>query len=615
MLFIATIVMVLPLALGLGSSLKSEAATDGNIDIILHKKRFSSDPSLVQNTGERIPTMDTQPGFGGVTFNVYDATEAFYTALNGGSSMEDALTAVKNADYSSATVAKTGVTATTGSVGDVTLENLPAKSGGKNAVYVIVETEMAGVTKADNMVVALPVKNVAETADLTEIHLYPKNVVATAGIEVEKVSNLDNATKLEGVIFNIHRGGKYNEPGTEYLSGFDASGTPTWSTVASEAHPFDTDENGKFKEERLLYGTYYLTEISSVSGYVIQNGAVNKPFTLSAANTSVSFTGDDNAIRNDKLEVTKTNTGGSVNVGDKIDYKVTSQIPDGIRDEIDTDADGVNDAPRYTKYVITDTHGVHLKLGNFAITDGATPPLTSPEHYTLDSTNVPGQFTVTFTPDGIKRLTPGATLTMTYQMELLKSVAPGEEVNNTAKIETDHDTDEGPGSKVYTGGYNFIKVDGSNDKAALKGAEFVVRDGSDKATAKYLVIGTNGEVSWTTVADDATPFTSNEDGYVTVRGLADGIYYLQETKTPTDKYVLLEEMTKFEVTQNSFNTTNPLANVPGTTELGKPAEVINLQEGSLPSTGGTGIYVMVALGLAVMSIAGVWYVRSQRKEA
>ncbi len=618
MLFIAAVVMVLPLALGLGSSLKAEAATEGNIDLILHKKRFDSTPEGFDNTGERDDDMDAHPGFGGVTFNVYDATEAFYTALSAGDSMEDALAAVKGADYSSATAVKTGTTATTGSVGDVTLANLPAKSGEKNAVYVIVETPIAGVTTADNMVVALPVKNVAGTADLTEIHLYPKNVVATAGIEVEKVSNLDSATKLEGVVFNIHRGGKFNETDTEYLSGFDGSDTPIWSDNPADAYKFKTEPTtGRFKEERLLYGAYYLTEISTVTGFAIQNGAVNKPFTLNAENPSVEFTGGD-AIKNDDIKVTKTNAGGSINVGDKIDYKVTSVIPEGIADQIDSDGNGTLDAPRYTKYVITDTHGTHLGFDEdtLVLTDGTTTFTDEgPTPHYIVGTGTAGQFTVTFTPDGIAAMAPGATLTMTYQMKLLQTVAPGVEVSNTAKIETDHDTGEGPGSKVYTGGYNFIKVDGSNligdpaKPAPLAGAKFVVRNGSDKDTADYLVVGTNGEISWGTEAQ-ATEFESNASGYVTIRGLEDGTYYLQETKTPTDKYVLLEDMKEFIVSKTSFDTTDPLATTPGT-----PAEVINLQQGSLPSTGGTGIYVMVALGAVVMAAAGVWYVRSQRKEA
>lgn len=615
LVIIASLAMVLPIALGFGSSLTAQAAGT-TVDIKLHKKRFSSAQTEIQNTGEEMPAFNSAAGFGGVEFKIYDVTADFYTLLNSVNSattekytMDEALAAVKGKNYSSATPVDTQTTATTGTVGDLTFANLPAKTGGKNAVYVIVETPMAGVTTADNMVVALPVKNASDVT-LDTIHLYPKNVVETAGIEVEKISNLkagDGSTiPLENVEFVIHRKDVYKAATTEYLSGFDGSDTPTWSTNLADAYKFKTDATGKFTEQRLLYGTYYLTEVTTAPGYVIQNGAINQQFTLDATNKSKSFTGDK-AIQNDDIDVKKTNTGGSVNVGDKIDYKVETVIPNGIKDQIDTDGDGVNDAPRYVKYEIKDTHGVHLKLDNttLVLTDGTTT-FTSPAHYTL--TELPaGEFTVAFTPAGIAAMEPNATLTMTYKMELMQTIAPGVEVNNTAKVETDHDTDTGSGKEVYTGGYNFVKVDGSNDNEALAGAEFVVRD-ADNDSAKYLKVGANGEISWVANLNDAKVFVSDSSGYVTIKGLEDGTYYLEETKAPNDKYVLLEDRVEFEVNKNSFDSTDPL-------NTGTAETVINKQKGSLPSTGGSGIYLMMAAGVAVMAIVGVAYMRSQRKEA
>lgn len=614
LVFMASLAMVLPLVLGLGSSLTAEAA--GTVDITLHKKRFSSAQTEIQNTGEEMTQFNSASGFGGVEFKIYDATADFYTLLNTVNSstgkkytMDEATEAVKTKNYSSETPVDTQTTATTGNVGDLTFASLPDKVDGKNAIYVIVETPMSGVSTADNMVVALPIKNASDVT-LSTIHLYPKNVVETAGVEVEKVSNLKdadgNTIPLEDVKFVIHRNGVYDATGTEYLSGFDASDTPTWSTNPADAYEFATDSNGKFSEDRLLYGTYYLTEVSTIPGYVIQNGAVNQQFTLDADNKSKSFAGT-NAIENDDIEVKKTNTGGSVNVGEKIDYTVETVIPNGINDQIDTNGDGTNDAPRYTKYSIKDTHGVHLKLdsSSLSLSDGTTT-FAAPTHYTLDE-SVAGEFTINFTAAGIAAMTPNATLTMNYKMELLQTVAPGKEVNNTAKVETDHDEDTGSGKEVYTGGYNFIKVDGSNDNAALEGAEFVVRDG-DSDTANYLKIGSNGEVTWVANESDATTFTSNSLGYITVKGLENGTYYLEETKAPNDKYVLLTGRVAFEVNQNSFDSTDPLAT--GTAET-----VINKQKGSLPSTGGSGIYLMMAAGVAVMAIVGVAYLKSQRKEA
>lgn len=622
MLFMATIVMLLPLLFGLGSSLKVEAA--GNVEIKLHKKRYSTDPgSTIQNTGEEMAQFDNVEGLGEVTFTVYDLTAKFYQLLETdypGSSptrkytMNEASAEVKKdtiiaSDGTSVTSGQTSNA--TGSVGDLDF-TLADKSGGKNAVYVIVETAKAGVTKADNMVVALPITKTDGTV-LSTIHLYPKNVVKTAGVEVEKISNLQDANgnkiPLEAVGFVIHRNGKYGATtGTEYLEKFDGL-TPVWTTNKNNAYVYKTDASGKFKEERLQHGTYYLTEVSTIPGYTINNGAVDQEFTLSDTNETQLFTGDE-AIKNDDIKLKKENTGGSVAVGEDINYTLTSIIPDGIRDQIDADGNG-NLTPRYTKYEVKDSHGSHLKFNqsSLVVKDEDNDPFELTTDYTIAVNPSTDEFTISFTPAGIAKMKPGGTLTVTYSMKLL-SVDPGVEVENTATITTDTDTDTGTGEKNYTGGYNFKKVDGSNDNEALVGAEFVVRD-ADDTNAKYLKVDeTTGSVSWVDTYAEASKFTSGTGGIISVKGLKNGTYYLEETKTPNDKYVLLQNRIAFTVSKDSYDTTDPLNATPGT-----PLDVVNKQQGQLPSTGGSGIYLMVGLGLAAMAVAGVWYVRSQRKEA
>lgn len=611
---IATFILIFPTLLGLGTATKALAA--GTVDITLHKKRYSTAQAEIQNTGEVMPGFAAAKGFGGVEFKVYDVTDDFYALLNSTNpdtgdryTMQEALDEVQGEDYSTATAVQTQTTSSAaGSEGDAVFAGLPDKTNGKNAVYVFVETPMAGVTAADNMVVALPMDKTDGTIN-TDIHLYPKNVVETAGIEVEKISNIDDGAggvvPLAGVGFVIHKDGDYSAAGTSYLKGFDLSDTPLWTTVKADAKVYTTDTDGTFAEDKLLYGTYYLTEVSTITGYAIQNGAVNQQFTLNATTPLASFTGAD-AIQNDDIRVAKTNTGGTVNVGDKISYTIETVIPNGIADEIDTDGDGIADAKRYTTYKITDTHGVHLELDDSTLTlsDGTTN-FAAPTHYTLDETT-PGVFVISFTAAGIAAMKPNATLTVEYDMELLQTVAPGEEVLNNAKVETDYDDDNGDGSENYTGGYNFKKIDGSNDDAVIAGAEFVVRK-ADNDTAQYLKIGTNGEVTWEAAEADATTFTSDASGIVTVKGLEDGTYYLEETKTANDKYILLAARVAFTVTQTSFDDTDPLTGV--------PLDVVNKQKGSLPSTGGTGIYVIMAVGTLIMVAVGYGYVRSQRKEA
>ena len=81
LVLIAGLAMVLPIALGFGSSLTAQAAGT-TVDIKLHKKRFSTTQTEIQNTGEVMPQFASASGFGGVEFKIYDVTDDFYTLLN-----------------------------------------------------------------------------------------------------------------------------------------------------------------------------------------------------------------------------------------------------------------------------------------------------------------------------------------------------------------------------------------------------------------------------------------------------------------------------------------------------------------------------------------------------
>lgn len=162
-------------------------------------------------------------------------------------------------------------------------------------------------------------------------------------------------------------------------------------------------------------------------------------------------------------------------------------------------------------------------------------------------------------------------------------------------------TTPGNEKEVYTGGYRFIKTDVSTNKP-LAGAEFVVRN-ADATTAKYLKIDDKTkEISWVDSDDTATKFTTGADGIVDIKGLTYGTYYLEETTAPTD-YVKLSARIAFTVAFDSYKTTTTT-----------PHNVANTPKGFLPSTGGAGIILFVALGVAMVGLAGVYFT-SRRKDA
>ncbi|WP_413523395.1 SpaH/EbpB family LPXTG-anchored major pilin [Lactococcus raffinolactis] len=303
------------------------------------------------------------------------------------------------------------------------------------------------------------------------------------------------------------------------------------------------------------------------------------------------------------------------NVGKEIGFRLSTLIPANIGIK---EVDGVT--PHYNTFGLIDTHDTTLTFNPTGTHElkvaGTSIVLTEGE--TADYTIVVGEpavegkdtFKVKLTQEGINKLAEqgGKTLEFTYTMKLnAQAVMDEKNVNKVTveygrKTDTFNDVVTTPGNEkeVYTGGYRFIKTDVSTNKP-LANAEFVVRDAA--SAGKYLKIDdTTKEISWVDSYDTATKFTTGTDGIVDIKGLTYGTYYLEETKAPTD-YVKLSERIAFTVAFDSYKTTTTT-----------PHNVANTPKGFLPSTGGAGIILFVALGVAMVGLAGVYFT-SRRKDA
>lgn len=313
------------------------------------------------------------------------------------------------------------------------------------------------------------------------------------------------------------------------------------------------------------------------------------------------------------------------NVGEEIGFKLSTQIPTNIGIK---EVDGVT--PHYNTFGLIDIHDTTLTFnpaGTHKLEVAGTSIVLTDKGETPDYTIVVGEptpaegkatFKVKLTQAGINKLAEqgGKTLEFTYTMKLNANakidkanvnrvtVEYGRRTTDLNGVETFNDVVTTPGNEkeVYTGGYRFIKTDVSTNKP-LANAEFVVRDDADATTAKYLKIDdATKEISWVETYEEATKFTTGADGIVDIKGLTYGTYYLEETQAPTD-YVKLTERIDFTVEFDSYKTTTTT-----------PHNVANTPKGFLPSTGGAGIILFVALGAAMVGLAGVYFT-SRRKDA
>lgn len=304
------------------------------------------------------------------------------------------------------------------------------------------------------------------------------------------------------------------------------------------------------------------------------------------------------------------------NVGEEIGFKLSTPIPANIGIK---EVDGVT--PHYNTFGLIDTHDTTLTFDPAGTHElkvaGTTTALTEGE--SADYTIVVGEpapdagkatFKVKLTQAGINKLAEqgGQTLEFTYTMKLNDTaVMDSKNVNQVTveygrKTDTFDDVVTTPGNEkeVYTGGYRFIKTDVSTNKPLAK-AEFVVRDAA--SAGKYLKIDdSTKEISWVTSVTDATKFTTGDKGIVDIKGLTYGTYYLEETKAPTD-YVKLSKRIAFTVEFDSYKTTTTT-----------PHNVDNTPKGFLPSTGGKGIILFVALGVAMVGLAGVYFTARRKND-
>lgn len=163
----------------------------------------------------------------------------------------------------------------------------------------------------------------------------------------------------------------------------------------------------------------------------------------------------------------------------------------------------------------------------------------------------------------------------------------------------DHTTPETP--YVYTYQFIVVKQDGDNTDTKLSGAEFKLY--SDQSATKKEVAVSFANGVYTVDPNGTAVLTTDTNGRIIVNGLDSGTYYLKETKAPSG-YKLDDTVRKVTVTPDSAvaNAKNGEAITYKVNDDPNHTMTINNYKGSLPSTGGMGIVLMVVAG--VLLIAG-----------
>ena len=529
------LVCLLPVGIGMFSLGDSAFAAD-TVDVTLHKKKMDEFPTdLTENTGLEDPTFNQYAGLPDITFSAWNITDDFYGQLNG------KLTGSENeAEYKAA-------------VKKLMLEFQLNKSAAKK-----VGADQTTDSEGEAIFSDLPTRNEKGLYNIYyfEEHAKPGVDIGTPLILTLPAIDPNDASQIQ----DIHLYPKNRVEGLDVEKEvIDDNGNKREDTDQDGVHDYEIGKKIHFRVS--------FTIPSQIGEILDSNG------TLSTRYTKLEF--------KDSLDKTGVKFEGI----DKIQFDGNPDVKDSFL------KDHAVLKPFGDKYPYDVKAGFEIKTN----LNNATSKGSGKANY--DKSEKTAKYLADYA---------GKKMEIYYTVSLTEFTEVDEEINNrfTVTFTNDKYTDkEEPNPEIpaiITGGKKFLKRDVDNE-LGLGGAKFVVikKDGNNEY---YLKID-NGVVKWNLVGtnekyDNATQYTSENDGKFKVEGLSYGNYYLREIKAP-DGFTKLDGLVDFAVEKGSYDDNSELA-------------IDNVRkDGFLPSTGGAGIIAFLIIGGALMSIAVIRYRKSQ----
>ena len=595
--------------------------------------------------GETAPTGATP--LDGVTFDIYMVHDADwlkdYYGGQAATSSQD-FSKINAGDYYSTDTETGAITVNSGAkkVATVTTETkgsdkgVAQKDGLALGLYLVVETKAPDkvTAPAAPFLVSVPMTRIADTTTtnkltdwIYDVHVYPKNGTTYGEVKIHKTAHIGSGEEvdLEGVTFTLQ---KFNTT------------TNTWNDVTtseSENKEFvlTTNGSGIVSVSGLSQGKYHFIE-QSIEGnntYIIDQTPIE--FEVTKEGKIKYGVKEEAAItipvvnEGTKIEKQITDKKGQLthdtdySIGDHVPYQITVTVPQNIA--------------KLKTFTVTDTP-TNLKFdgteNNFSVLfDGAAVNTTA---YTV--ANSGDGFTVTFVPDKMADYA-GKDIIIKYTATLQATAdqttagntnSASLEYTNKIGVDTEgNPTEEGKKeTKDEAVVYTFkVKVHKTADdtKQGLEGVEFDLYKADTNGTitgdaAKAL--GLDAGKKWTKINN--AKLVSDNNGDLQQNGLANGEYYLVETKT-AEGYNLLKSPVK--VTLDIQETTTFTKDTAGTitkkttfsggdaTNSGEyTVNVVNRKGFTLPVTGGFGTLLFSGIGVLLV-LAGVGVLFSLKKKS
>lgn len=370
---------------------------------------------------------------------------------------------------------------------------------------------------------------------------------------------------------------------------------------------------------------YYLVKVTAPEG-----AAATSDFLVSVPSTETDGSDLDYnptvTLKTSTVDATKTGKvlvngketdNRSGNVGDEIQYTISFHVPDTTG--FDEFTYTINDTMSKGLSYVDGSLKVYIdknKNGNFEEINSSNYTLDVP---TSDATSGGTTLKVDFKKNlfvngsktGNKAEYPaGAPLKVVYRATITKDAIVTGTVDNKAELVYSNN----PGETSSTGTIKTPEVEHYTYHIQLTktfdptpGDFSKVKFTIDNVKLKAKTSGVAGEYVVDPNGTANLELSLNDQGILKIYGLAEGTYYLTETKT-ADGYNLLSNKVKVVIKATYNATTGKLegtasgSNTIDTTTHFVDTKVVNKKGFTLPSTGGQGMVALVAAGICLMTL-------------
>lgn len=317
----------------------------------------------------------------------------------------------------------------------------------------------------------------------------------------------------------------------------------------------------------------------------------------------------------------------SANSGTSLNYQIAVTIP--------------KEAKNFSSFKIEDVipDGLDVVDGSVSVSTNGEVTLQTDE-YQLNSSN--GSISFELINEGLDAFDNAeeCILTISYNAYINQNATLATAITNTANFTYAYVggavSEDSDSATVYTYGIDLTKTfEGATAYPTNGNAQFSLYTDEDCKTA-VAVSGSDGSYWVDAVSQSSTTEMSvaqlNEtnNGVLTIKGLAEGTYYLKETSAP-DGYGKIQDPIEITISKGgdgelSYQINNPTAtvnNVSATINAGGSADKAGLVQltvenqkllfGFLPKTGDVGTFIFIAAGIGLVCAAVVYLTSRRRK--